>query len=137
MEQAGHVITIIFHRDFYITTYYAIMVTKKSRKVAMKYYCKCCDYGTSKPCDYNKHLLTAKHNMVINGNEKSRVNGPYMCVCGKEYMNSSGLSRHKRKCDYDPNIVEEDAKEDIVDTGSTGGCGENVDYNNILSGFPN
>ena len=64
------------------------MVTEKSRKVAMKFYCKCCDYGTSKPCDYNKHLLTAKHNMVINGIKKSRDNGPYMCECGKEYKSS-------------------------------------------------
>ena len=108
------------------------MVTKKSRKVAMKFYCKCCDYGTSKPCDYNKHLLTAKHNMVINGIKKSRDNGPYICGCGKEYMNCSGLSRHKRKCDYDPNIVEEDAKEDIVDTGTTGGGGEDVDYKEMF-----
>ena len=70
--------------------------------------------------------------MAINGNEKVPVNRHYICGCGKEYMNCSGLSRHKRKCDYDPNIVEEDAKEDIVDTGATGGCGEDVDYKKMF-----
>ena len=93
------------------------MVSKKSRKVATKLYCKCCDYITSKPCDYNKHLLTAKHKMVSNGIQKTPKNEPYMCECGKEYMNSSGLSRHKRKCDYVSDIVE-------VDEEPVGFCSE-------------
>ena len=47
------------------------MVSKKSRKVATKLYCKYCDYGTGKPSEYNKHLLTANHKMVSNGIKKS------------------------------------------------------------------
>ena len=92
-----------------------MMVSKKTPKNAMNFYCKCCDFGTGKRSEYNRHLLTAKHKMVSNGIKKTPKNDPYICECGKEYMNSSGLSRHKRKCDYDPNIVDEDTKEDNVD----------------------
>ena len=85
-----------------------MMVSKKTPKNAMKFYCKCCDYGTGKPSEYNKHLLTAKHKMVSNGIKKSPIIRPYMCVCGRKYKHSSGLYRHKAKCDYTPDIVNED-----------------------------
>jgi hypothetical protein len=93
-----------------------MMVSKKTPKNAMKFYCKCCDFGTGKRSEYNRHLLTAKHKMVSNGIKKTPKNDPYMCECGKEYMNSSGLSRHKRKCDYETNILDKDPKEDNVVT---------------------
>ena len=111
-----------------------MMVSKKTPKNAMKFYCKCCDFGTGKRSEYNRHLLTAKHKMVSNGIQKTPKNEPYMCECGKEYMNSSGLSRHKRKCDYVSDIVEvdEDSKEDNVVTGATGMGGDNVDYKNMF-----
>jgi hypothetical protein len=111
-----------------------MMVSKKTPKNAMKFYCKCCDFGTGKRSEYTRHLLTAKHKMVSNGIKKTPKNEPYMCECGKEYMNSSGLSRHKRKCDYVSNIVEvdEDAKEDNVVTSATGVGGDDVDYKNMF-----
>jgi hypothetical protein len=111
-----------------------MMVSKKTPKNAMKFYCKCCDFGTGKRSEYNRHLLTAKHKMVSNGIKKTPKNEPYMCECGKEYMNSSGLSRHKRKCDYVSDIVEvdEDSKDDNVVTGATGVGGDNVDYKNMF-----
>ena len=40
------------------------MVTKSCSKIAPKFYCKNCDYDTSKKSSYNKHLLTYKHDMV-------------------------------------------------------------------------
>jgi len=106
------------------------MITIKSPKISMKFYCKCCDYGTGKPSEYNKHLLTAKHGMVTNGYKKVPVIRPFMCECGKEYKHRQGLSRHKKKCNYNPNIVDEDAKEDNVVTDTPEG--DNVDYKELV-----
>ena len=106
------------------------MLTIKSPKISMKFYCKCCDYGTGKPSEYNKHLLTAKHGMVTNGYKKVPVIRPFMCECGKEYKHRQGLSRHKKKCNYNPDIVDEDAKEDNVVTDTPEG--DNVDYKELV-----
>ena len=106
------------------------MVLKNLPKISMKFYCKCCDYGTGKPSEYNKHLLTAKHENGINGIQKSPENRPYMCVCGRKYKHSSGLYRHKAKCDYTPDIVNEDVKEAIVVTDDPEG--DNVDYKELV-----
>ena len=91
------------------------MVINKGPKRSLKFYCKCCDYGASKGSRFERHLLTAKHKMVTNGNKKTPRNAPYICECGKKYKHGPGLSRHKRNCDYDSDIVDEDAKEDNVD----------------------
>ena len=106
------------------------MVLKKSPKISMTFYCKYCDYGTGKQSEYKKHLLTAKHKMVSNGTKKSPGNRLYMCVCGKEYKHSSGLYRHKAKCDYDPDIEDEDEDEDNTFIDIT--KGEDVDYKKLV-----
>ena len=38
-------------------------------KSSSKFYCKNCDYGTAKKCNYLDHLLTAKHIKTTNNNE--------------------------------------------------------------------
>ena len=58
--------------------------------------CKRCDYNTLNKKDYNKHIMTKKHNATQcypNATEKSMI-----CLCGKEYKYSSGYCRHKRTC---------------------------------------
>ena len=109
------------------------MLTKKSPKISMKFYCKCCDYGTGKPSEYNKHLLTAKHEILTNTPaEISTAVKLFKCECGKRYKHRQSLNNHKKRCDYVSDIVDEDAKEDIVDTGTTGGDGEDVDYKKLF-----
>ena len=104
------------------------MVTNKSPKISTKFYCKCCDYGTSKQSEYNKHLMTAKHQMVTNGYKKSPDVTRFVCECGKTYKHRQGLSRHKNKCslmstieNYDnidsTNII--DSTDTINSTGNT------------------
>ena len=39
-----------------------------TEKVAQQYYCVCCDYKTSRRNNFNKHLLTRKHQKSSNGN---------------------------------------------------------------------
>jgi hypothetical protein len=81
------------------------MVMPKMPKNAKKYICEDCNFKCSKLSNYNNHLLTAKHQMITNGNinttEKMPKNAKaFECECGNKYNFSSGLSRHKKKCQY-------------------------------------
>ncbi len=75
------------------------------------YFCKKCDYKTYKLTDYNRHLLTRKHasNQKDEKNEKNEKNektneNMYVCKnCNKEYLDKSGLWRHKKKCNIKEN----------------------------------
>ena len=83
----------------------------KMPKNAEKYVCEDCNFKCSKLSNYNTHLLTAKHKMITNGNPNVDDKPPknakaYVCDCGKSYNFSSGLSRHKRKCDFTPPDLE-------------------------------
>jgi len=60
------------------------------------YTCCVCNYNTSKKIYYDKHLMTEKHKKNLNGESKKMQ---HICSqCGKEYMNSSGLWKHKKLC---------------------------------------
>jgi len=78
------------------------MLTKKMPKNAEKFSCEKCHFSCSKKSNYDKHLLTRKHKMLINVNEKMPKNAVplYECDCGKKYKQKSGLSRHKKQCDF-------------------------------------
>ena len=78
------------------------MLTKKMPKNAEKFSCEKCHFSCSKKSNYDKHLLTRKHKMLINVNEKMPKNAArlYECDCGKKYKQKSGLSRHKKQCNF-------------------------------------
>jgi hypothetical protein len=68
----------------------------KVAKSRQKFFCQQCDYTCSKQSDYNKHILTRKHQSATNGNN---VSTKYSCdVCCREYKDRSGLWRHKKTC---------------------------------------
>ena len=78
-------------------------ITKKSPiESNFKFNCKKCDYHTNNKKDFNKHLATIKHKRKHMDNieiPKCRTCSHYSCTrCGKKYMWSSGLSKHKKKC---------------------------------------
>ena len=78
--------------------------------------CEKCNYRTCNLKDYKKHLSTAKHNRITMDNElSSKIPKQYICQCGSEYKYSSGLSKHKKKCEYKPVFQDEteNAKEKI------------------------
>jgi len=86
------------------------MVMPKMPENAEKYICEDCNFKCSKLSNYNTHILTAKHQMITNGNKNDNFLVPknakaFECDCGKEYNFASGLSRHKKKCQY---IAEEE-----------------------------
>ena len=79
------------------------MINKKEPKRAEQYYCADCDFICSKIGNYNRHLLTAKHKMITNDNEKNskkNIEKPiHKCPnCPKVYKFASGLSRHMKIC---------------------------------------
>ena len=85
-------------------------------KLCHKFYCKYCDYGTSKKSSYNNHNLSAKHKKSINGNILGilETNGnnimPKLCFsshscksCNKNFNNRSGLWKHNKICKIEEN----------------------------------
>ena len=88
---------------------------KKCRKNALpehKFYCKFCNFSTSKNSNYLTHLKTKKHlNNTLEGNygiKKSQKNAEqkiYNCDCGKKFKSNSGLWKHKKKCDLDTHLT--------------------------------
>ena len=70
---------------------------KKVQESSYKYSCEKCNYSTSRNCQYERHLLTNKHKILINTDEKSSEKIFY-CDCGKKYKHSQSLYNHKKKC---------------------------------------
>ena len=107
------------------------MLTIKSPKISMKFYCKCCDYGTGKRSEYNKHLLTAKHEILTNTPEEiSTATKLFKCECGKRYRHRQSLNNHKKKCNFIPDILDENTKECKTVSDITNG--DNVDYKELV-----
>ena len=79
---------------------------KKSQKIPKKFSCDFCHYNTSSKKDFNKHLLTLKHNLATKSTEKSqKIPTAYSCdSCGRSYKDRTGLWRHKQKCTDGDNI---------------------------------
>jgi hypothetical protein len=76
--------------------------------------CDICNYETNHSGDFNKHLMTNKHQKNVRKlkMEEGTPMQKYECVCGKKYKYSSGLSRHKKECEEcgyqrenDPTII--------------------------------
>ena len=77
-------------------------VTKSCKKVAQKYCCKKCDYNTSRKSSFNKHIITAKHTQLTQGDaseQESCKKQLYTCqTCNKIYMSRNGLWKHNKLC---------------------------------------
>jgi hypothetical protein len=80
------------------------MSIKSCEKVANKFYCEKCDYYTSRKSSYDKHISTPKHQNSIKSIEScEKVATKFYCeVCDKFYKDPSGLWRHKKKAQCNP-----------------------------------
>ena len=85
-----------------------------SPKIPSKYKCDFCDYHTSNKKDYDKHLLTPKHQKNQNGNDleiMENKNIPeHICECSKKFITHSGLWKHKQKCIKPENVQKEESE---------------------------
>uniref|UniRef100_A0A6C0KGZ4 C2H2-type domain-containing protein n=1 Tax=viral metagenome TaxID=1070528 RepID=A0A6C0KGZ4_9ZZZZ len=86
------------------------MLTNNSSKIPhikTEYYCEICEYKTRNKKDYNKHILTSKHQKhvlltqqrISLTNTKQDTKLPNTCdLCNKCYGSRVGLWYHKKKC---------------------------------------
>ena len=100
-----------------------ILVQKGSKK----FECNICDYYTSRKSQYDRHLLTSKHqntskmltNTDIEGSESSEstlIINNFTCNCGKEYKHRQSLFNHKKKCynEVINEVINEDSNNQIT-----------------------
>lgn len=73
---------------------------KKSQKSPQKFSCDICDYNTSSSKDYNKHVLTLKHQNRTFLNKKSPKIPFFSCDCGRKYAARNSLWYHKKRCEF-------------------------------------
>jgi len=83
-------------------------------KNAEIFVCDFCHFKCCKQSNYEKHLLTLKHQnadkMLTNTDGKNAENAEnalpingHKCECGKEYKHRQSLFIHKKKCNFDNN----------------------------------
>jgi transcriptional regulator with PAS, ATPase and Fis domain len=91
---------------------------KFCQKSAPRFYCKFCDYGTSKKSSYDDHILSAKHQKHTLGNTIatnlghnsatfcSNLPSTFTCHnCDREFKTRSGLWKHTKTCKFIDNSV--------------------------------
>jgi len=91
-------------------------------KSAMKFFCNFCDYGTSKKCNYDTHLISLKHSrksmLETAGNQiqpKFSQNQLFCEICNKQFLNRSGLWKHKNKgCCSELPLSKDTTDKDII-----------------------
>ena len=82
----------------------------------VKYSCETCHYSSNKKGNYEKHLLTIKHNQLLS------LPKIWICVtCNKSYKSRIGLWKHKKICE-----TEIDNEENINNM-------EEIDMNVVMS----
>ncbi len=95
------------------------METKKSLKKSPNYSCNICDYNTCKKSDYDKHIVTRKHNGMVTMETKETKKSPKvaqhnMCYkCNKKYNTRSGLWKHDKKCNVNKNVILNDTEIEV------------------------
>ena len=76
-----------------------------SPKIPKKFSCNACHYYTSNKKDYDKHLLTAKHQKMTIGSNLGEMEvtkiPTYDCECSKVFKTHGGLWKHKKRCGTD------------------------------------
>jgi len=83
---------------------------KTSKTSCEEYICEKCDYKCCKKYNWDRHILTAKHQSATNSNiwqpitSKNEQSYKLTCQnCNKEYKDRTGLWRHKQKCSHKQN----------------------------------
>jgi hypothetical protein len=96
------------------------MSTEIQPKKAKIYVCEKCDYTTSKISNYTSHLTTTKHQKNTFGNITDTIcpqEKKHVCQCGKEYLDRTGLWKHKKKCSFKTESTKPDSTENTIISG--------------------
>ena len=77
------------------------MFTHSTSINTSRYMCTNCNFKCSKKGDWSRHILTAKHKLFTNDDDKtSKHIKLYSCDCGNEYKYRQSLYVHKKKCTH-------------------------------------
>ena len=95
--------------------------TKILPKNNLKFYCKFCDYGTSKKSSFDDHLLSARHKnrsfgdgQITNSAAILPNTFKFTCSnCSKSYQSRNGLWKHKKLCKEGDNDSDGENSADI------------------------
>jgi hypothetical protein len=101
------------------------MATEKMTKNDLFYSCEFCDFKTSKKTNYDLHLLTQKHirNSSATFSNNLATEKMIKCdKCNKIYNDRTGLWRHKKKCNTEQKIENENNENN-----------ENIDFKNNIT----
>jgi len=71
-------------------------ITSKNIKI---FSCENCDFKCSKKGDWNRHLLTLKHQNLTLSNACDKILHHTCDFCNKKYSSRNGLWHHKKKCE--------------------------------------
>ena len=78
---------------------------KKTSKMSNSYFCQCCDYNTSRKNNWERHLLSKKHQKKCNQTvtyvqkNEQKTSKIFSCEhCNKSYKSRNGLWKHKKTC---------------------------------------
>ena len=97
------------------------MTSNIAVKNAEKFHCIICDFHCSKKSNFDKHIMTRKHEntakMLTNTDTKNAENADinldannFICECGKEYKHRQSLHNHKKQC----NNIQQNLKDDFI-----------------------
>lgn len=75
---------------------------KKAPKKRQIFFCKNCDFKSSKTSDWNRHIATDKHKILTNPNKKAPKNAAseFVCDCQKSYKHLSSLCAHRKNVQF-------------------------------------
>jgi len=75
------------------------MATFLGPKSSNNFECKKCDFNCRKQSQYDRHIMTRKHQSATNSNNIGTVSSTHTCDnCNKTYQDRTGLWRHKKNC---------------------------------------
>jgi hypothetical protein len=88
------------------------MTNKLSSKMFGNYVCNLCDYNSCRKSQYDRHLLSLKHQIRTNTNKCAEnssntfdtisiIHKQHSCQCGKIFKHASSLWNHRNKCEVE------------------------------------
>ena len=83
------------------------------KKSSLNYSCEKCNFNTSKKSQYNRHIWTLKHKRLTQADTLFEKNAlpEFMCKCNKQFKHRQSLFKHKQRCTY----IEENVQDDQDD----------------------
>ena len=110
------------------------MATNLVQKVPANYNCELCDYNTSRPSQYERHLTTSKHINLQNFNKPElKSSDEFICNnCQKKYKERTGLWKHKKICIIAPPILEDQTLIKTLIDENKELINDNKDFKNLI-----